>query len=99
MPTIKSAADTGAAFGQDDAEFDMFNTDRQLSALQTAATMMGTLREKKALPDETGVLDLPAYSLDLGISPKVLLGGAACGGDYVKPQATRACCTISRTIS
>jgi VWFA-related protein len=44
-----SAADTGAAFGQDDAEFNIFNTDRQLSALQTAAKMLGTLSEKKSL--------------------------------------------------
>jgi VWFA-related protein len=44
-----SSADTGAAFGQDDSEFNVFNTDRQLSALQTAATMLGTLNEKKAL--------------------------------------------------
>jgi len=42
-------ADTGAAFGQDDSEFNIFNTDRQLSALQTAAKMLGTLNEKKAL--------------------------------------------------
>jgi len=44
-----STADTGAAFGQDDAEFNIFNTDRQLSALQTAATMLGRLNEKKSL--------------------------------------------------
>jgi len=44
-----SAADTGAAFGQDDSEFNIFNTDRQLSALQTAAKMLGTLSEKKSL--------------------------------------------------
>jgi VWFA-related protein len=44
-----SSADTGAAFGQDDSEFNIFNTDRQLSALQTAAKMLGTLNEKKAL--------------------------------------------------
>lgn len=43
------AADTGAAFGQDDSEFNIFNTDRQLSALQTAAKMLGQLSEKKAL--------------------------------------------------
>lgn len=43
------AADTGAAFGQDDSEFNIFNTDRQLSALQTAAKMLGMLSEKKAL--------------------------------------------------
>ncbi len=44
-----SAADTGAAFGQDDSEFNIFNTDRQLSALQTAAQMLGQLNEKKSL--------------------------------------------------
>ncbi|HLG99735.1 MAG TPA: VWA domain-containing protein [Bryobacteraceae bacterium] len=44
-----SSADTGAAFGQDDTEFNIFNTDRQLSALQTAAKMLATLSEKKAL--------------------------------------------------
>src|SRR5579883_319201 len=44
-----ATADTGAAFGQDDSEFNIFNTDRQLSALQTAAKMLGSLNEKKAL--------------------------------------------------
>jgi len=43
------AADVGAAFGQDDSEFNIFNTDRQLSALQTAAKMLGQLSEKKSL--------------------------------------------------
>jgi VWFA-related protein len=44
-----SSSDTGAAFGQDDSEFNIFNTDRQLSALQTAAHMLGQLNEKKSL--------------------------------------------------
>jgi VWFA-related protein len=44
-----SASDTGSAFGQDDGEFNIFNTDRQLAALQTAVKMLGTLNEKKAL--------------------------------------------------
>lgn len=44
-----SASDTGAAFGQDDSEFNIFNTDRQLAALQTAAEMLSHLSEKKAL--------------------------------------------------
>jgi VWFA-related protein len=44
-----AAPDAGAAFGQDDAEFNIFNTDRQLSALQTAANMLGQLSEKKLL--------------------------------------------------
>lgn len=44
-----SASDTGAAFGQNDSEFNIFFTDRQLSALQTAANMLGRLSEKKSL--------------------------------------------------
>jgi VWFA-related protein len=44
-----SGADTGAAFGQDDSEFNIFTNDRQLSALQTAAKMLGSLNEKKSL--------------------------------------------------
>ena len=47
--TDASSSDTGAAFGQDDAEFNVFNTDRQLSALQTAAQMLGRVPEKKSL--------------------------------------------------
>lgn len=43
------AADTGAAFGQDDSEFNLFNTDRQLANLQTAVHMLGQLSEKKQL--------------------------------------------------
>jgi VWFA-related protein len=44
-----ASADTGAAFGQDDSEFNIFNTDRQLSALQTAAKMLEQMSEKKSL--------------------------------------------------
>jgi len=44
-----SSADTGAAFGQDDSEFNIFNTDRQLAALETAAKMLGQVPEKKSL--------------------------------------------------
>jgi VWFA-related protein len=44
-----SASDTGSAFGQDDSEFNIFTTDRQLAALQTAAEMLGRLNEKKEL--------------------------------------------------
>jgi VWFA-related protein len=47
--TSDAAADTGAAFSADDSEFNIFNTDRQLSALETAVKMLGTLPEKKAL--------------------------------------------------
>jgi VWFA-related protein len=49
VPGDASSVDTGAAFGQDDTEFNVFNTDRQLSALQTAARMLGQLNEKKSL--------------------------------------------------
>jgi VWFA-related protein len=47
--TSDAAADTGAAFSADDSEFNIFNTDRQLSALETAVKMLGSLPEKKAL--------------------------------------------------
>jgi VWFA-related protein len=41
--------DTGAAYTADDTEFNIFNTDRKLSALESAARMLGSLPEKKAL--------------------------------------------------
>ena len=44
-----TVADTGSAFGQDNSEFNIFNTDRQLAALETAVKMLGTLNEKKSL--------------------------------------------------
>jgi VWFA-related protein len=43
------AADTTAAFGQDTGEFNIFNTDRQLAALQTAVNMLKTINEQKSL--------------------------------------------------
>ncbi len=48
-PDDASTSDAGAAFGQDDSEFNTFNNDRQLSALQTAAKLLGQLNEKKSL--------------------------------------------------
>jgi VWFA-related protein len=39
----------GTAFGQNDAEFNIFNTDRQLAALQTAVSMLRSLPEQKTL--------------------------------------------------
>jgi VWFA-related protein len=44
-----SSSDQGAAFGQDSSEFNIFNTDRQLSALQTTAHMLEQINEKKIL--------------------------------------------------
>src|SRR4029450_7377761 len=46
---VPDNTDIGTAFGQDDAEFSILNTDRQLSALQTAATMLRALPEQKTL--------------------------------------------------
>ncbi len=43
------ASVTDGTFGQNGGEFAIFRTDRQLSALQTAAKMLGTLNEKKSL--------------------------------------------------
>src|SRR5205823_12188936 len=45
----ESSADNGGAFGEDDSEFNLFTTDRQLGALQTAVKMLGQLNEKKVL--------------------------------------------------
>jgi VWFA-related protein len=44
-----SDTDTDAAYGQDDSEFNVFNTDRQLAAIQTAIEMLGHMSEKKSL--------------------------------------------------
>lgn len=41
--------DTGDAYTADDTEFTIFNTDRKMVALETAAKMLGSLSEKKAL--------------------------------------------------
>jgi len=43
------AEDSATDFGQNTGEFNLFNTDRQLSALQSAVKMLGVLREKKSL--------------------------------------------------
>jgi VWFA-related protein len=47
--SLNATASTGAAFGQNSPQFTIFNTDRQLAALQTAAKMLGALNEKKVL--------------------------------------------------
>jgi VWFA-related protein len=44
-----SAEDTGAAFTADDSEFNIFNTDQQLTSLSNAVKMLSSLPEKKAL--------------------------------------------------
>jgi len=49
LSTDADASDTGSAFGEDDSEFNLFNTNRQLAALQTAVKMLGSLNEKKVL--------------------------------------------------
>ncbi|HTL03731.1 MAG TPA: VWA domain-containing protein [Vicinamibacterales bacterium] len=46
---IPDTPEQGTPFGQDDPEFAIFNTDRQLSALQTAVTMLQPLPEQKSL--------------------------------------------------
>jgi VWFA-related protein len=44
-----SDSDTGAAYSADDSEFNIFNTDRKLAALESASKMLASLAEKKAL--------------------------------------------------
>jgi VWFA-related protein len=45
----ETQADTGDAYTADDTEFNIFNTDRKLAAIETAAHMLTSLPEKKAL--------------------------------------------------
>ncbi len=45
-------------FGQDSGEFNLFNTDRQLAALQSAVQMLSVIKEKKSLIDFTGGMNL-----------------------------------------
>jgi hypothetical protein len=40
--------DTGAAYTADDTEFNIFNTDRKLAALESAARMLGALSRKES---------------------------------------------------
>jgi len=51
-------ADTTAAFGQNTGEFNIFNTDRQLAALQAAVNMLKTVNEQKSLVYFAGGLRL-----------------------------------------
>ncbi len=47
--TADDAATTGAAYTADDTEFNIFNADRKLVALQSAIKALGALPEKKGL--------------------------------------------------
>src|SRR5213593_4416572 len=53
-----ATADTTAAFGQDTGEFNIFNTDRKLAALQTAVNMLKPVNEQKSLVYFAGGLRL-----------------------------------------
>ncbi len=44
-----SEGDSGSAYTADDSEFNIFNTDRKLAALESASRMLASLPEKKAL--------------------------------------------------
>ncbi len=45
----EDSEDTGAAFVADESEFNIFNTDRKLAAIEKASRMLAALPEKKAL--------------------------------------------------
>src|SRR6185295_5320430 len=45
----EAAPDTGAAFTVDDSEFNIFNTDRRLQALQTLCDSLGGIQQKKSI--------------------------------------------------
>src|ERR1700731_4042668 len=46
--------DTGAAFTADDTEFNIFNTDRKLAAVEAVANILGGIPGKKAMIEFTG---------------------------------------------
>ena len=46
---VGATVDAGGAFGEDDDTFNLFSTDRQLAALETAVTDLGPLPEMKTL--------------------------------------------------
>jgi len=46
---VRDEPDQSSAFGQGDAEFNIFNTDRQLAAMQTVVTMLRAIPEQKSL--------------------------------------------------
>ena len=46
---VRDQPDQSSAFGQSGGEFNVFNTDRQLAALQTAVTLLRPLPEQKSL--------------------------------------------------
>jgi VWFA-related protein len=47
--TVETEDDAADDSGDDDTEFSLFNTDRKLAALESAARMLGALAERKAL--------------------------------------------------
>jgi VWFA-related protein len=51
---ISSSEDTGAAFTADDTEFNVFNTDRKLAAVEAVANILGGIPGKKAMIEFTG---------------------------------------------
>jgi VWFA-related protein len=57
-PDENDSDDPVGAFGQDTAEFNLFNSDRQLSALQTAVNMLRSVNEQKSLVYFAGGLRL-----------------------------------------
>jgi VWFA-related protein len=58
----QDASDKGSAFDQDDNEFNIFNTDRKLAALQTAVNMLKAIGGQKALVYFTSGLRLASSS-------------------------------------
>ena len=51
---ISSSEDTGASFAADDTEFNIFNTDRKLAAVEAVANILNGIPGKKAVIEFTG---------------------------------------------
>ena len=63
-----SEGDTGAAYSADDSEFNIFNTDRKLAALESAVKMLGSLPEKKALVSNCRWTVSPGFAPGFNVS-------------------------------
>ena len=65
--------DTGAAFVADETEFNVFNTDRKLQAIQDAAKKVSALPEKKALFYLSSGLEMTGVASDAQLEATVLM--------------------------
>jgi VWFA-related protein len=74
-------------FGQSSGEFNLFNTDRQLAAIQTAVQKLQVIREKKSLIDFTSGISL--YGVDNQAQLRATLNAARRANVAIYPVDAR----------